>query len=64
MDQYPQDDKSILPTLIRIIRDDPNLAVVYKTAMRFNGLTKQTFEFRKTNEIIAWWDKNQKAFQP
>ncbi len=63
LDNYPQDDKSILPILVQIIKDDPNLTVLCKALVRFNGLTKQQFEFWKTQEILDWWYKNQKSFQ-
>lgn len=63
LDNYPPEDRSILPILVRIIKDDPNLTVVYKAVLRFDGLTKQTFEFWRTNEIIDWWEKNQKTLQ-
>jgi hypothetical protein len=63
LDSYPQDDNSILPILIQIITSDSNISVVHKAVIRFNGLTKQSFEFWKTNDILEWWGKNRASFQ-
>jgi hypothetical protein len=58
LDEYPDNDKSILPTLIEIIKSDDNLSVLYQAVQRFNHLTGQSFDFWRTHEILEWWDKN------
>ena len=63
LDQYPQDDKTILPILIKIIEFDRSLSVLYKAVQRFNTLTKQSFEFWETKELLDWWDKNWASFE-
>lgn len=63
LDNYPHDDKSILPILIQIITSDTNISVVHKAVLRFNALTKQSFEFWKTDDILEWWGKNRASFQ-
>jgi hypothetical protein len=63
LDNYPPDDKSILPILIHLIAYDDSISVLYKAVSRFNSLTKQSFEFWQTKDILEWWDKNHTAFQ-
>jgi hypothetical protein len=63
LDSYPQEDKSLLPTLIQMIRSDASIGVLYRAATRFNSLTKQSFEFWKATDILEWWDKNRASFQ-
>ena len=62
LDHYPQNDKSILPILIQIITSDRSISVLYKAVTRFNGLTKQSFEFWRTKDILDWWSNNHAAF--
>ena len=63
LDHYPENDKSILPTLIQVISSDKSISVLYKAVTRFNALTKQSFEFWKTQDILDWWGKNSASFQ-
>ena len=63
LDNYPQDDKSILPILVEMIRTDNSLDVVVRAVGRFNSLTKQFFHFYQTTELLSWWANNQKSFQ-
>ena len=63
LDNYPQEDKTILPILIQLIRDDDSIDVLYKAATRFNALTKQTFDFWKAGDMLDWWEKNKNSFQ-
>jgi hypothetical protein len=46
-----------------MIKTDGSISVVYKATARFNLLTKQSFEFWKTDEILQWWEKNGAQFQ-
>ncbi|HWF37670.1 MAG TPA: hypothetical protein VG322_04075 [Candidatus Acidoferrales bacterium] len=62
LDSYPQNDKTILPILVEIIRTDQSISVVYKATSRLNALTNQSFEFWKTADILAWWDRNRTSF--
>jgi hypothetical protein len=63
IDNYPQDDKSILPILIQMIPSEPSIAVLYKAVARFNSLTGQSFGFWQTKEIVEWWDKNRASYE-
>jgi hypothetical protein len=63
LDNYRQDDKSILPILIQMIASDGSIAVLHKAVVRFNTLTKQSFEFSRTTDILEWWAKNRASFQ-
>jgi hypothetical protein len=63
LDNYPQTDKSILPILIQLIPSDGSIAVLYKAVTRFNALTKQSFEFWKTKDILERWESNRTSFQ-
>jgi hypothetical protein len=53
LDNYPRDDKTILPNLVDIIRSEN----------RFNELTNQTFLFWEAQALLDWWDKNQKSVE-
>ena len=63
LDNYPQDDKSILPVLVQLIGSDPSISVLFKAAQRFNKLTGQNFEFWKTKEFVDWWERNRGSFE-
>jgi len=62
IDNYPENDKSILPNLVEIIRADSNLSVLHRAVGRFNALTNQSFVFWKTQDLLDWWDENQKSY--
>jgi hypothetical protein len=63
LDSYPQNDNTILPTLVQIVKSDQSITVLSKAVGRFNALTKQKFDFWLEQELLDWWDKNQKSFQ-
>jgi uncharacterized protein (UPF0333 family) len=63
IDNYPEDDKTIIPLLVTIIKTDNNLDMLNRTVARFNHLTNQSFTFWKTQEILDWWEINKTAFQ-
>lgn len=63
LDNYPKDDKSVLPMLIQLIAQDDSIQVVNRAVENFNALTKQSFEFWRTQQIIEWWEKNRTSFQ-
>jgi hypothetical protein len=55
LDNYPPDDKTILPNLVDLIRSDNDLSVLHKTVDRFNPLTKQSFMlFDALDNSPAW----------
>jgi hypothetical protein len=63
LDNYPPDDRSILPILMQLIDSDHNISVLYRAVHRFNNLTKKSFEFWQKKEITEWWEHNREAFQ-
>ena len=63
LDNYPKDDKSVLPMLIQLIAQDSSIQVVNRAVENFNALTKQSFEFWRTQPIIEWWEKNRTSLQ-
>ena len=63
VDNYPREDKSILPILVQLIRTDDSITVRQRAVERFNYLTKQSFEFWKSKEVLEWWEKNRTSFQ-
>jgi hypothetical protein len=63
IDNYPPNDKTILPLLVQIIKSDASLSVLNAAVIRFNALTDQTFDFWKADDILKWWDSNQSSFQ-
>ncbi|OIR07738.1 hypothetical protein GALL_100200 [mine drainage metagenome] len=63
LDNYPPNDITILPTLVTMIKSDTSINVLHKAVVRFNTLTKQSFRFFQTKEILDWWDKNKSSFQ-
>lgn len=63
VDSYPQDDKSILPTIVDMIRSDPSIDVLVSAVRRFDLLTNQEFHFFQTTELLTWWDRNSKSFE-
>jgi hypothetical protein len=63
LDNYPQGDKTILPILLDMIKSDVIIGVVQRAVSRFNTLTKQSFDFWKTQEILDRWGKNSAAGQ-
>ena len=62
LDNYPQDDESIISLLINVIKTDDSLTVLDKAVARFNKLTKQSFDFWNTEDILTWWGQNQNSF--
>jgi hypothetical protein len=63
VDNYPKGDNSVLPALVQMIKHDPSIDVVVSATARFNEITKQSFEFWKTDDIINWWENNKASFQ-
>lgn len=63
IDNYPKEDKSILPILVEVIKNDNDLEVVWTAFQRFNDLTKQSIEFPAYDEVANWWAKNSTAFK-
>jgi hypothetical protein len=55
LDNYPPDDRSVLPILVEMIRTDPSIDVVERAVEHFNALTKQSFQFFQTQELLEWW---------
>ena len=45
IDEYPQDDRSIVKILVQVIESDDSIAVVNAAFQRFNVLTKESLEF-------------------
>ena len=56
VDAYPEDDKSILPKLVEIVQSDNNLSVLVSAVNKFNALTKQSFTFFQTDDLVKWWN--------
>ena len=63
LDNYPQEDKSILPLLVQLIQKDDSISVANKAVRRFNSLTKQSFNFWDTKLILDWWQKNRHSYE-
>jgi hypothetical protein len=63
LDAYPSDDRSILPILVEMIRADRSIDVLIRAVEHFNALTKQSFQFFQTKDILDWWASNQRSFQ-
>jgi hypothetical protein len=62
LDNYPPDDVSILPVLVKIIRSDQNLEMVATAFSSFDSRTKQEFQFPDYAGVVSWWDKNHDQF--
>jgi hypothetical protein len=62
IDNFPQDDVSILPLLIETIQSDNDLEVVWTAFRLFNSMTKQSFEFPNYGQVFEWWNKNRATF--
>lgn len=63
IDNYPQEDRSILPLLVQIIEFDGSITVVNSAFRHFNALTKQSFEFPNYDRVKKWWSQNKDNFQ-
>jgi len=63
LDNYPPDDRSILPLLVEMIRNDDSIDVLVRAVQHFDALTKQSFRFIQVKELLDWWTINQKSFQ-
>ncbi|WP_157235246.1 hypothetical protein [Methylosinus sp. LW4] len=63
IDNYPQDDKTIVPDLVRISLNDPSINVAYKATSKINALTGNSFHFWRTEEISDWWGKNKETYE-
>ena len=63
LDNYPQDDNSVLPILVDLIKSDPSITVLYKAVVKFNKITKQSFKFYQEEVILDWWGKNRTSFK-
>jgi hypothetical protein len=63
LDNYPPNDKSVLPILVELIKSDGSIDVLVRAVEHFNGLTKQTFRFHQTDELLGWWQKNEESFR-
>ncbi len=63
LDNYPENDKTILPILVEMIKTDKSISVTYKSVQRFNALTKQEFEFWRTDDLLAWWRDHEGEFR-
>lgn len=62
LDSYPKNDPSILPTLIILIKDDPSITSLNKAVILFDSLTKQTFKFYQSNDLLNWWINNKHSY--
>ena len=63
LDAYPANDTSILPILVGMIQADGSIDVLVRAVEHFNALTKQSFRFFQTKELLDWWAANQKSLQ-
>jgi hypothetical protein len=62
LENYPENDKTILPTLIEIIKSDNSISVLSLAVYRFDRLTNQSFVFWKSQDLLDWWDKNKASY--
>jgi hypothetical protein len=62
LDNYPPDDVSILPVLVKIIHSDQNLEMVATAFSSFDSRTKQEFQFPDYAGVVSWWEKNHDQF--
>jgi hypothetical protein len=51
-----------MPILVSMIKSDPSVSVLHAAVARFNDLTKQSFDFWKTKDILDWWEKNKDSY--
>jgi hypothetical protein len=63
LDNYPQDDNSVLPILVDLIKSDSSITVLYKAVVKFNKITKQSFKFWQEKVILNWWENNRTSFK-
>ena len=63
IENYPENDKTVLPYLVTVVQNDANLTVVNLATRRFNGLTKQAFDFWQEEAIVQWWNAHKEEFQ-
>lgn len=63
IDNYPVEDRSILPLLVQLIESDGSITVVNTAFGHFNALTKQTFQFPDYAGVKNWWSQNKGNFQ-
>jgi hypothetical protein len=63
LDNFPQNDVSILPILIETIQSDNDLEVVVTAFRVFNNMTNQDFEFPNYGQVVAWWNTNHTGFE-
>ena len=63
IDNYPAEDRSILPLLVQLIESDGSITVVNTAFGHFNALTKQTFQFPDYAGVKSWWNQNKGNFQ-
>lgn len=63
LDNYPANDRSVLPILVEMIKSDDSIDVLVRAVEHFNSLTKQTFQFHQTEELLGWWQKNEGSFR-
>ncbi len=62
MDNFPENDASIVPLLVETIRSDNDLEVV-ATAFRASDFrTKQSFQFPDYPGVFNWWSNNHSTF--
>ena len=63
LENAPKNDKTILPALVNLIRSDNDINVVAKAVAQFNAITRQSFDFWKTRELLDRWEKNKVSYQ-
>ena len=63
IDNYPREDRSILPLLVQLIEFDGSITVVNTAFRHFNALTKQSFQFPDYAAVETWWNQNKESFQ-
>jgi hypothetical protein len=63
LDNLPQTDAALLPTVVKTIQNDPDLEVVTTAFMVFDNITKQSFYFPDFVGVTAWWTNNRATYE-
>jgi hypothetical protein len=58
LDNWPEKDRGILPTLIQMIQNDDNIDVVVTAIRMIDARTGQTFAFPDYASVLSWWQKS------
>ncbi|SDL45109.1 hypothetical protein SAMN05216517_101190 [Janthinobacterium sp. OK676] len=60
IDNYPLEDKTVLPLLVEVVRNDPGFGVVLAAIRRINKISNNNFDYLRREDLFNWWESQKK----